>query len=469
MDPLASTLFRRAAVTSGLVTQHEIDCALVAATELPDGTTISLKEVDDERLAEKLIELGHLNQWQVEQLKEGRTKFTLGPYRILDSLGRGGMGHVFKGEHAMLGRVEAVKVLPKDKSTPEAIESFQREIRAQAQLDHPNLVRLSYAGQDGDTYFFVTECVDGTDLRRLVRKHGRLTMPQAATIISQAAQALGYVHQRGLIHRDVKPGNLLVTNEGRTKVTDLGLSMLMEEESADRDGPRVVGTVDYLAPELIRDASSAGPASDIYSLGCTLYYAVTAKVPFPGGNTTQKLRRHLEEPPLNPRSLNPDLSDMFLELVAAMMDKNPATRIGSTEEVVKRLRPWTLASVSFGEPTADGPTEDPAAEGEPTASSSMLSEGSHVTGFEDTAANLDPFLAGANEGEGLSQSSQGTLRVSAWLEDTTPIAHRHRRRTSKRRRKPRERSMNPWVAATVFLAVVITVGVIGLIIFQTVR
>ncbi len=177
-----------------------------------------------------LVDLGYLNRWQVEQLKEGRTKFNLGPYRIVNAIGQGGMGHVFKAEHKLLGRIEAIKVLPKAKSTPEAVAAFQREIRAQAQLDHPNLVRVSYADYEGDTYFFVTEYVPGTDLRKLVRRNGPLPFPIAATIISQAAEGLHYAHRRGLVHRDVKPGNLLVTPDGRTKITDLGLAWFLMEE-----------------------------------------------------------------------------------------------------------------------------------------------------------------------------------------------------------------------------------------------
>ena len=168
-----------------------------------------------------------MNRWQVEQLKAGKTKFTLGPYRIFDSIGKGGMGDVFKGEHTMLGRIEAVKVLPKHKTTPDSIVRFHREIRAQAQLDHPNLVRLTFAGQDGAAWFFVTEYVPGIDLRKLVRRRGKLSMTEAATIISQTAEGLAYAHERDLVHRDIKPGNILVTPDGRTKVIDLGLAAFL--------------------------------------------------------------------------------------------------------------------------------------------------------------------------------------------------------------------------------------------------
>src|SRR4029079_4180797 len=157
-------------------------------------------------------------------LKAGRSKFSLGPYQVIDSIGQGGMGQVFKAEHTMMKRTVAVKVLPRQKSTPLAIASFTREIRAQAQLDHATLVRAFDAGHDGNVHYLVTEYVPGIDLRKFVRARGRLTMREAATIISQAALGLSHAHSRGLIHRDVKPGNILVTNHGQTKVSDLGLA-----------------------------------------------------------------------------------------------------------------------------------------------------------------------------------------------------------------------------------------------------
>jgi serine/threonine protein kinase len=250
------------------------------------------------------------------------------------------MGHVFKAEHELLGRVEAVKVLPRNKTTPEAIAGFRHEIRAQAQLDHPNLVRVSYADRDGDTYFFVTEYVDGIDLRRLVRRHGALAEPLAAAVVAQAALAIDYAHRRGLVHRDVKPGNLLITRGGLVKVTDLGLAWYLDEGaslSVPQGSGKVVGTSDYLAPEAIRTPDRVLPASDIYGLGCTLYYAVTGKVPFPGGNHLTKLKRHVSEQPVDPRRFSPTLSDAMAALVAQMMAKDPAARPPSAANVAEAL------------------------------------------------------------------------------------------------------------------------------------
>jgi serine/threonine protein kinase len=335
---------RSAALTSGLLSQQQLDDALAGLASGESGAPLTPEQITDEILGQRLVDLGYLNRWQVEQLKEGRTKFTLGPYRIVNAIGQGGMGHVFKAEHKLLGRIEAIKVLPKAKSTPEAVAAFQREIRAQAQLDHPNLVRISYADFEGDTYFFVSEYVPGTDLRKLVRRNGPLPYQIAATIASQAAEGLHYAHRRGLVHRDVKPGNLLVTPEGRTKITDLGLAwFLMEEIEATKPagkGSTLVGTADYLAPETIRQPDKIMPVSDVYSLGCTLYYAVTGKVPFPGGNTADKIRRHLDETPLNPLHFNPDLPTGFCDAIAAMMHKDPDRRTPTAAAVAELLRPW---------------------------------------------------------------------------------------------------------------------------------
>jgi len=235
----------------------------------------------------------------------------------------------------------AVKVLPRDKSTPEAIASFTREIRALASLDHPKLVAALDAGEDGNVHYLVTEYVPGMDLRKLVRQDGPLGIPAAASIISQVAAGLEYAHAQGIIHRDVTPGNVLVSPDGEAKLSDLGLSGPLNgpSESDPRHG-KIVGTADYLSPDQIRDPWSPTPAWDIYSLGCTLYYAVTGKVPFPGGTTADKARAHCELRPLDPRRLNSRLSAEFVEVMADMMAKEPSQRITSAHDVQARLAPF---------------------------------------------------------------------------------------------------------------------------------
>jgi len=340
--------FCRAVQLSGLISDEQLGQVVEAACRETVGPPLQLSEVTDQQIAQQAVRLELITPWQAEQLKKGRTKFTLGEYLVFDEIGKGGMGHVFKAEHQMLGRIEAIKVLPMEKSSPASVASFQREIRAHAQLDHQNLARLTYAGREGTRYFFVTEYVPGQDLRRLVRSQGRLSAGEAATIISQAAQGLQHAHDKGLVHRDIKPGNILVTPEGHCKVIDLGLAGFTEPDlGEDPRAGKIVGTADYLAPEIITSPSNVSAVSEIYTLGCTLYYAVTGKVPYPGGTTAEKMRRHHDpnEFPVDPRNFNPDLDEAFLEVLADMVEKNPEKRIQSAAEVVQRLAPWTLESV----------------------------------------------------------------------------------------------------------------------------
>lgn len=391
LQRLHRSIFVRTALKSGLVSADQVDLAWQQITANAHHGSFSSFEVDEQQLAAQLVSSGHLTPYQVAQLSQGRTKFHLGPYLITDWLGQGGMGQVFKAVHRLMGREVAIKVLPQSKSTPSAIARFTHEIRAQALLDHENLVRAYDAGHDGNVYFLVTEYVAGADLRRLLRAEGHLKTPQAAWIIMQAALALDHAHRRGLIHRDVKPGNILVTMEGIAKVSDLGLSGWIFEDAEGGQGTKLVGTADYMAPEQIMTPDRISPVSDIYSLGCTLYYAVTGKVPFPGGSTRDKARRHCEETPWHPRRFHPDLPDDFVDIIAAMMEKDPDRRLQTAAQVAGLLEPWVDddLKVDFGRLLAS-PWKAPPI----------------PTGVADTAIDL------ANEPE-LDQPSNGQSQPSS--------------------------------------------------------
>ncbi|HEX3997440.1 MAG TPA: serine/threonine-protein kinase [Pirellulales bacterium] len=413
--------------------------------------------IGDRQLADKLIEMGRLNSYQADQLLNGRTKLSLGPYRILDSIAQGGMGQVFKAEHSMMGRVVAVKVLPRSKSTPEAIKSFTREIRVQAKLDHENLVRAFDAGHDGNVYFLVTEYIPGTDLRRYVRNRGKLNMHEAATIISQAAAGLQHAHELGLIHRDVKPGNILVTPDGQSKLSDLGLAGWLNDGEDSLHPGKTVGTADYLPPEQIMSPGAITPAGDIYSLGCTLYYAVTGKVPYPGGTTREKAHRHCTDTALHPRIFNPTLSDPFVEVLAAMMERDPKERIQSAQEVIRRLRPWAGDAV----PAPDEPDETAGVPPRPNSPLPIAEE------LEDTAANfVDPILI--TEADAPSQASQRTDPVASAEQETLPevVLHRLTRLGARVRSQLGETSqeVSALVLALAILAPIALVGVIWLIV-----
>ena len=408
---------RNSAIASGLVTKEQIDQATAVLRE--SNTSDTAVEVTDDRLAEKLVEMELLTSYQAAQLRAGRTKMNLGPYIITDFIGQGGMGQVFKATHRMMGRDVAIKVLPHARSTPEAIEGFTREIRAQASLDHEGLVRAHDAGHDGNVYFLVTEYVPGTDLRRLVRSQGPLTMQQAASILLQAAHGLQHAHDSGLIHRDVKPGNILVAPNGKTKVSDLGLAgSVNDDDDAPRAG-KIVGTADYLSPEQIKTPREVTAASDIYSLGCTLYYAVTGKVPFPGGTSADKARRHCNETPWHPRRFNSDIDEEFVEIIADMMEKETGNRIASAKEVAARLAPW---AASPGDPPSQKMGRSAWTEPPLPSSSDADDE------LEDTDPGSEPEIESDDKPNAPprrrpSKSSQGTRAVATDDDDTAQVRH----------------------------------------------
>ena len=321
--------FHQALLTSGLVDPEAYRSLLE-----------SLNTTDPQITSEALVKRGEITAYQAEQLHLGRTKFRLGPYLITEGIGQGGMGQVFKGVHEVMGRECAVKVLPLEKSTEESRNAFQHEIRLQAGLDSPYLVRAFDAGRDGNVHYLVTEYVPGNDLRRLIRANGPLSMEAAAVIISDAARGLQYAHDLGMVHRDIKPGNILVTPDGHAKVSDIGLAVWTMSLDADPRAGKIVGTADYLSPEQIRDPSSIDHLSDIYSLGCTLYFSVTGKVPFPGGDSRSKCQRHCEQTPWHPRRFSPGLSEEFVDVIADMMEKDPKRRLHCAGEVVERLEAW---------------------------------------------------------------------------------------------------------------------------------
>ncbi|WDQ15519.1 serine/threonine protein kinase [Rhodopirellula sp. P2] len=338
LSPVA--VFREAALRSDLLQAEQWERAAKEVKQNLASEDRLDPELVCEEMSRVLVRDRILTPYQSQQIRAGRTKLTLGNYVITEFLGQGGMGQVFGGVHKIMGRQCAIKVLPLQKSDPLSLESFAREIRLQSNLDSPYLVRAFDAGKDGKVHYLVTEYVPGTDLRRLVREHGRLSMQQAASIIAQAAAGLAYAHESGLVHRDVKPANIMVTPDGHAKVSDVGLAALSFGPDDDPRAGMVVGTADYLSPEQIRTPDQVGPPSDIYSLGCTLYYACTGTVPFPGGDSKSKCRRHLNEMPLKPTQQAPELSDAFVDTIADMMEKDVSRRITTAAEVVMRLSPW---------------------------------------------------------------------------------------------------------------------------------
>jgi serine/threonine protein kinase len=316
---------------------------------------------DAKSLAAELLKLGSLTAYQVNQLLQGKGQdLVLGSYLLLERLGEGGAGQVFKARHRMMNRLIALKLIRKELLTDaEAVKRFYREIQVVSKLDHPNVVRAYDAGAVGAIHFLAMEYIEGSDLGRLVKQGGPLPVLQACEYIRQAALGLQYAHERGIVHRDIKPHNLIISaREGLVKVADLGLARLPravnDEVTAMLTGARttgtltpehaiMMGTADYLAPEQAVDFHQADIRADIYSLGCSFYFLLAGQPPFPGGTLATKVARHLQsEPPSieESRDVPRELSLVLRRLLA----KKPEQRYQTPGAVAEALTPFVDAS-----------------------------------------------------------------------------------------------------------------------------
>ncbi len=318
---------------------------LLDVAQLAQLAGLQARLPEPHELARELLQRGWLTPYQANQLLQGRGReLVLGSYVLLERLGEGGMGAVFKARNWKLGKTVAVKVIRRERlETGDAVRRFQREIRAAAQLNHPNIVRAYDADEVAGTHFLVMEYVEGTDLSRLVKKEGPLAVAQACDYVRQAALGLQHAHERGLIHRDIKPHNLLRTADGVIKVLDMGLARLDQRRAEDGESATitrqgtVMGTPDYIAPEQALDSHQADIRADLYSLGCTLYYLLTGRVPFPRGNFMQKVLRHRLEEPTPVEQLRPEVPPAVAALVRRLMAKQPEDRFQAPRELADAL------------------------------------------------------------------------------------------------------------------------------------
>jgi serine/threonine protein kinase len=295
-------------------------------------------------LANKMRADGLLSTFHVDQLLRGRYRgFFLAKYKVIDRIGLGGMGQVFLAEHVSMKRRVAIKVLPPDRSSNQFTrERFLREARAAGQLDHPNLVRAFDVDVSGEVIFLVMEFVDGVSFFNLVTRHGPIAPQRAAYFLWQAANGLQYMSERGLVHRDVKPANLLVDRLGVVKLLDLGLVRSQAEtDSLTRgEGVKLLGTADYLSPEQALDCSHVDVRADIYSLGATGYFLLTGKPPFVEQKMAQKLIAHQMRPVVPIHELRPDVPRELSAVLAKMLAKRTADRYQTPAEVVTALDRW---------------------------------------------------------------------------------------------------------------------------------
>lgn len=265
-------------------------------------------------------------------------------YLVLEPLGSGGMGTVYRARHRVMERIVALKIVnPLLVTRPGAVERFTREVKAAAQLVHPNIVTAYDAEKLGDTHLLVMECVEGQTLAQAIEHRPELPVARACDYIRQTALGLQHALERGMVHRDIKPQNLMLTSRGEIKILDFGLARFVSEQ-AQSDGSTehgsLMGSPDYMAPEQAHDAHSADARADIYSMGCTLYHLLAGQVPFPHSSLLAKLEAHRDQTAVPIQNLRTDVPAELARIVAKMMAKDPDQRFQSPSEVAEALRPF---------------------------------------------------------------------------------------------------------------------------------
>jgi len=342
---------------------------------------------DSETIGHALLQAKLITPWHQRMLQKGLWRgFFLGRYLLLEELGQGGMSSVYLAEHTMLKRRVAIKVLHQKRASNRShLARFYRESRSTAALDHPNIVRVFDFDTDGKFHYMVMEYVPGTTLQALVDEHGPLKYRQVASYIAQAAEGLAYAHAHELIHRDIKPGNLLITEQGIVKITDLGLARISAGgPSLTLDEGSVLGTVDYMAPEQALDSHHVNETVDQYSLGCTMYFLLTGMPPFPTGTMALRLMQHQTEEPPELAELRPDIPSELVEVCGHMMRKLPHER-PAAREIQQRLTAWLNGAGQryIGEPTPELASRRDLESG----------SGSSANGAENTTSAPGPTVA----------------------------------------------------------------------------
>ena len=342
------------------------------------------------KVAGVLIRDGFLTHFQADNILQGKwRRFTIGKYKVLEKIGSGGMGQVYLCEHKLMRRRVAVKVLPTAKAADDAArERFYREARAVAALDHPNIVHAYDIDQDENLHFLVMEYVDGASLQDIVKKTGPLELKRACHYLRQAALGLQHAHGAGLVHRDIKPGNIMLDRSGVVKLLDMGLARFFNDEDdilTKKYDDNNMGTLDYQAPEQALDSHAADIRADIYGLGATFFFMLSGNTPFGDGTIAQKALWHQTREPRPLSDFRSDVPPAIQDMVNKMMAKDPAQRYAVPAEVAEVLVPFTQDPIG-PPPESEMPRLSPAAAGGPASGA----------GQEASAANAVTQITGSS-------------------------------------------------------------------------
>jgi serine/threonine-protein kinase len=326
------TVFGKMAVDQGLCTDRELRRSLQELQERRKITPVMLQEL--------LIELGFITATQAERLKRSirdnkAAVHQIPGYKILGKIGAGAMAFVYKAKQLSLNRTVAIKVLPKRFSeNPEYVQRFYKEGQAAGKLNHPNIVQAIDVGEAGGYHYFVMEYVEGKTIADDIAD-GAFEEKEAIEIIIQVAHALAHAHSHGLVHRDVKPKNIMVNQQGVVKLADMGLARETTDiEAAQSEAGKAYGTPYYIAPEQIRGKIDIDGRADIYGLGATFYHMVTGQVPFTGDDSSEIMKKHLREKLIPPDHINTSLTAGVSEVIEIMMAKRRDDRYSTVEELL---------------------------------------------------------------------------------------------------------------------------------------
>lgn len=302
---------------------------------------------DSELVANHLINANLITQWHADKIQDRKYKgFRLGKYKLLRLIGTGGMSSVYLAEHVLMKQKRAVKVLPKSRVNDSSyLARFHLEAQATASLDHPNIVRAYDVDNDGEQHFLVMEYIDGKDLQNIVKQEGPLPLELACNYIAQTAEGLAYAHENNLIHRDIKPANLLIDDKGIVRILDLGLALYSDGAKASltvAHNENVLGTADYLSPEQAVNSHKVDLRTDIYSLGCTLYFLLTGHPPFTDGSLAQRIAKHQTTMPEDVRKDRPECPRDLVDICVKMMQKKQEKRYQNMKQVAEALENWLV-------------------------------------------------------------------------------------------------------------------------------